>query len=250
MTRGRDIGLGSGGTSPVDPGLPPDCRVKARPASEQKPATVETLERYLDQLGSANPTPGGGSAAALVAAAGAALVEMVARISLQSARYAAYADLSRGVLAAAERLRAQLLSARERDEQAFERVVLAQGLPRGTEPEKQARARALESALHDAAAAPLDLCELAIEVMRLARQIGEIPNRNLASDVGCAAEFGDAALRACAYNVRVNHRFMNDPAAIAAQAQLLQGYESEGASILSRVRRAVGEALTRTPPSP
>ena len=82
--------------------------------------------------------------------------------------------------------------------------------------------------------------------MRLAERVQRIPNRNLASDVGCAAEFGVAALTACAYNVRVNHRYMRDESAIATQAEQLAGYESEATEILARVRAAVAAAIARS----
>jgi formiminotetrahydrofolate cyclodeaminase len=206
---------------------------------------VETLERYLERLASAQPAPGGGSAAAVAAGLGAALVEMVARICAANPRYAGQRALAERVAEAGEQLRRRLEAARDLDERAFSRVVAAQGLPRATPEETQARAKALEAALHAAAEAPLRACELCIDVLRLAVQILEIPNRNLASDLGCAAEFGFAALEASAYNVRVNHRYMRDTAAIDRQAARLSRYESEGQTILARVRAEVATALAR-----
>ena len=204
---------------------------------------MESIEEYLASLASGAPVPGGGSAATLVAATGAAVVGMVARICAGNPKYAAGAALTARLAAESDRLRTELSAARERDERAFAAVVAAQALPKAAPEEKASRERALEDALRAAAREPLEAAALALAVVRCAEQLLEIPNRNLASDVGCAAEFGFAALAACAYNVRVNHRYMRDPASIEAQAAQLDGYEREGAATLARVRAAVAQLL-------
>jgi methenyltetrahydrofolate cyclohydrolase len=204
---------------------------------------VETIERYLAGLASSDPTPGGGSAAAVVAASGAALLAMVGRIYAGSPKYAPYHELSARIVESADALRAELLAARERDEKAFARVMAAHGLPQGSDAEKAARAGAIESALYAAAAEPLNAAALALDVLRFSTQLVTVPNKNLASDVGCAAEFASAALAACAYNVRINHRFMRNAEAVAQQSALLHRYEEEAAALLTAVRRNVNEAL-------
>lgn len=195
------------------------------------------------RLASGEPVPGGGSAATLVAATGAALVAMVARICARNKRYEAYLETANRLSSAADKIVQELAVARERDEQAFGHVVEAQGLPRETEAQKSSRAGALEAALLHAAEEPLKSAALALDVIHLAKQLLEIPNKNLASDVGCAAEFGYAALEACAYNVRINHKFMREEAAIAKQAKLLERYQTEGRQVLRDVRNAVRNAL-------
>jgi formiminotetrahydrofolate cyclodeaminase len=200
-----------------------------------------TLEDYLAALASDAPAPGGGSAATIVAASGAALVAMVARICAANPRYAADAGLSAELAVSADAVREQLLAARARDEAAFEAVVAAQALPKTDER----RGGLLESALAHAAEEPLHGAALALEVLRLADRALAIPNRNLASDLGCAAEFGAAALHASAFNVRVNHRFMRDPETIAAQAERLSELEREAAVLLQGVRDGVGALLAR-----
>jgi methenyltetrahydrofolate cyclohydrolase len=206
---------------------------------------VETIEHYLEALASAAPTPGGGSAATIVGATGAALVAMVARICERNPAYAQWGDLALDVIREADELRSQLLGLRERDEAAFAAVVAAQALPKATDDEKQARRKTLDAALYHAAAEPLHGARLAFDVIMVALKTLEIPNRNLASDVGCAAEFAYAALAACAYNVRVNHRFMHDDDRIATQEHHLKSYETEGASMLDTIRSVVAKRLAR-----
>ncbi len=200
---------------------------------------MESLPEYLTQLASEWPTPGGGSAATVVGAAGASLVAMVARISSTNPKYAAQKNLAHELVAKADELRAEFLRAKDRDEAAFDRVVAATAMPKDTTEEKQARRDALEIALQHAAAEPLFAAELALETLRIAARALEIPNKNLASDVGCAAEFAGASLAACAYNVRVNHKFMRDTYAIEAQAHVLARYERESAALLAGVRRSL-----------
>jgi len=187
---------------------------------------VETLQEYLERLSSHEPTPGGGSAAALVAALGAALCEMAGRI----------ADVPPDLLSRAQRLRADALAARERDERAFAAVIAAQALPKSNDAEKAARRDALETALHGAAAEPLHAASIALDVLRLSRELAQMHTGALASDIGCAAEFAAASLAACAYNVRINHRYMKDEAAIRAQSATLEPYENEAARIVHDVR--------------
>ncbi len=204
-----------------------------------KRARVDSLAQYLTQLASEWPTPGGGSAATVVGAAGAALVAMVARISSTNPKYAAHRELAKDLVARADELRAEFLRAKDRDEAAFDRVVAATAMPKESSEEKQLRRDALEVALAHAAAEPLFAAELALETLRLAARALEIPNKNLTSDVGCAAEFAAASLAACAYNVRVNHKFMKDMNAIDAQAHALGRYERESAALLAGIRRTL-----------
>lgn len=163
---------------------------------------------------------------------------MVARISSTNPKYAAYKDLAKELVARGDDLRAEFLLAKDRDEAAFDRVVAATAMPKDTPEEKQMRRDALEIALQHAAAEPLFAAELALETLRLAARILQIPNKNLASDVGCAAEFAAASLAACAYNVRINHKFMKDTFAIEAQVHVLERYERESGALLASIRRS------------
>ncbi len=194
------------------------------------PWCVETLDAYLERLASDDPVPGGGSAAALTGALAAALVAMVGRI---------LATPIEGLVTHADELRVALNQARARDERAYGAVVAAQALPKGNDAERSARQTALEAALKGAAEAPLQTAQLAVDVLELVARLLEVPMGALASDVGCAAEFAHAAITACGYNVRINHRYMREGAAIRTQAQRLVAYEGEASRILGRARDAV-----------
>lgn len=179
-----------------------------------------------------------------VASAGAALVAMVCRISAENPRFTSQKEAAERIADRADALREMFLEARERDEAAFGAVVDAQRLPKTSDSEKAARRAALEHALHLAAAVPLELCSNILQALELAEQTLEIENKNLISDVGCAAEFFSAALRACAYNVRINHRYMKERNAINSQSQELMRIEREAGLQVQRIRAAVDAALT------
>jgi formiminotetrahydrofolate cyclodeaminase len=202
---------------------------------------VETLDLYLERLASEAPTPGGGSAAAVVGALAAALVAMVARISARNPKHAQRAE---PIVTRADQLRSELKRARERDEWAFEDVVAAQALPKRDAAESAARQVALQAALARAAEEPLYAAMLALGLLDLAADLLEISSRDLVSDVGCAAEFANAAIHACAYNVRVNHRLMRDRDAVAAGEQRLRAIEDGARGLLERVRSAIQTTAT------
>ena len=115
----------------------------------------------MEALASERPTPGGGSAATLVTALGAALVAMVARLTHQNAKHAAHHALAAEIATKADGVRARALRARTEDEVAYGGVVTATGLPRSTPDERSARTAAIQAALGDAARAPLHAAELA-----------------------------------------------------------------------------------------
>ncbi|MDH2909898.1 MAG: cyclodeaminase/cyclohydrolase family protein [Candidatus Eremiobacteraeota bacterium] len=186
---------------------------------------MKTLDDYLNQLASSAPTPGGGSAACLVAAQGAALVAMVARICIESKAFAPWRDWFAERVESADRLRAALSEARIRDEEAYGAVVAAMALPKGTPEQARERSDRLQAALAHAATEPLRAAEIAMRTLDEARLLLEHPNPHLLSDVGCAGEFAAAGIAAAAYNVRVNHRYLRDELLVARQRAALERLE-------------------------
>lgn len=195
---------------------------------------MDSLNAYLTKLASDAPVPGGGSAAMIVGAAGCALASMVARVCAGSKKYADVHAKALDLALQADALRERMDALRAQDEAAFESVVAARG-------DKQA----MQRALHAAAQAPLEGAAAALRALELARDAFELGNAHLVSDAGCAAEFAHAALAACAYNVRINHKFMNDESAIAQQRVRLQSIERDGAALLAMLRGAVNASLLR-----
>ena len=193
------------------------------------------IDAYLDRLASAEPAPGGGSAATLVGAMGAALCAMVARITAGSPRHAERRAEALALAEAADALRERFEAARPLDEAAFLLVVDAQALPKATDEQKALRTTALQQALAAAAEAPLTAAGLAAEGFALTEDALALGNANLASDVECAAHFFRAAFAASVANVRINHRFLKDPATVAAQNERLTAIATAAADAEKRI---------------
>ena len=183
-----------------------------------------SCEAFLEDLAGSAPAPGGGGAAALVGAAGAALGNMVGSLTVGKKKYAAVeADiliLNRRAAALRKRLEGLV----QADADAFTPLAAAYKLPKET-PEQQAhKAAVLEAALEGACAVPLEIMSACCEGIALAAEYAEKGSVMAVSDAGCAALFCKAALQAAGLNVSINTRLMADKshaAALNAQADAM-----------------------------
>lgn len=173
-----------------------------------------TLDGWLEELAGASPTPGGGSAAALAGALSAALVAMVARLTIGRKAYAAVEARADEILADADGLRGELRRLVAEDAAAYGRVSEANRLPK----DDPRRAGTIDQALVGAARTPLAMARAALRVIELAREIGAIGNKNARSDATVAERLARAALEGALENVRVNVASIGD--AVRGQALL------------------------------
>ncbi|HZV61983.1 MAG TPA: cyclodeaminase/cyclohydrolase family protein [Methylophilaceae bacterium] len=167
------------------------------------------VEQFLDLLAAAQPTPGGGSAAALIGAMGAALISMMARLTVSKDKYAADHEEMAALLEKSEALRAQLTEAMQQDIKAYSKVMAAYS---ATEKSKGVTARDadIQAAFKEATEIPLICIRLALQIIPLARRAVEIGNLNAAADAGVAAIAGHAAIRGAALNVLTNCAVIKD----------------------------------------
>jgi glutamate formiminotransferase/formiminotetrahydrofolate cyclodeaminase len=163
-----------------------------------------TSTGFLDSLSAATPTPGGGSAAAYAGAMGAALVAMVARLTIGKKKYAEIEAQMIEIINQAEHLRGDLSNAVEEDAAAFEAILTAFKLPKETEQQQDMRDATIERATLEAAQVPLRTAEKAVKVMALAERCASLGNLNAISDSATAATLARAALSSAGYNVRIN----------------------------------------------
>ncbi len=200
-------------------------------------------DAFLRELAAGTATPGGGSAAAYAGAMAAALVGMVARLTLGKKKYAAVQDRMTAIAAEADRLRADLAQAVERDADSFEAVMAASRLPKERADQIAARQAAIERATHRAAEVPLQVAVGATSALELAVEVARDGNRNAFSDAASAASLAQASLRAAALNVRVNAGSVSDHAAAKRWRAQLEALEARAAQAASEV-----EALVRARP--
>jgi len=190
--------------------------------SDQTQLTDLPLHELLERLGSSDPVPGGGSAAALAGAMGAALVAMVAELTIGRPGYAEHEETIRKLRFDALDRRTELLDLAQQDADAYDVVVRARHLPKESDAERAARSSALEAAMLDAARIPLRAAVVASEVLDLAERIAPIGNRNAASDAGVAAQLAAAGLRGALLNVRINLPYLapDEPMRASAPAEI------------------------------
>jgi methenyltetrahydrofolate cyclohydrolase len=172
----------------------------------------EKIGDFLDRLAGRVPAPGGGAAAAVHAALGAALLGMVARYSTGE-QYADHGETIGRVVAEADELRDIALRLADADVAAFAAVADAYRLPRSTDEERAVRSEAVTRTLVDAAWPAARLIGVAGMVVDLAGVLADIGNRNVLSDVGAAAEAARAAAATARMNVEINLAGITDPQA-------------------------------------
>ena len=199
-----------------------------------------------DRLAAATPTPGGGSAAAYAGAMAAALVGMVARLTLGKRDYAKLQERMGAIADRSDLLRAALERAVEQDARAFEGVMQALRLSKGTPEQQEERAAQLERATEQAAAVPLTVCRLAVETLELAAEVAQDGNRNAASDAGSAGALAQAALYAAGLNVRANASSLQHPAAGYPWLDELEQLRSKGEAAAERLKAARTERAGST----
>ena len=166
--------------------------------------TDQTVTSLLDAFSSADPTPGGGSAAALVGATGASLLVMVAgmpKSRTNAADERSALDTAHGQLL---EHRATLIDLIDRDASAYDLVIAAFRLPKVTDEEKAARRAAVQDATRIATEVPLETIRACVEAMRAGRDAAAHGNPNAASDVKVGYRLLMAAAEGARDNVEIN----------------------------------------------
>jgi formiminotetrahydrofolate cyclodeaminase len=172
--------------------------------------TQSSIDGFLERLASGDPTPGGGSAAAIMGAMGAALVSMVCNVSFGKKGYEAAEPELRNMLVRSEELRGRLAAMVAEDVAAFDSLMAAYRLPKSSEEEKSRRAETIQTSLRRATVVPLECARACAEVVVLARRAADLGYKHVISDVGVGVAAADAALRSAALNVFINAPSLKD----------------------------------------
>ena len=194
----RSLGLDQLG--PFDPASKViEYRVKPPAALAGRP-----VDRFVDEVSSESPAPGGGSVSALAGSLAAALAAMVANLTVGNKRYeAVWAELS-GLAERAQALKDRLMIAVDADAAAFNQVLDATRLPKTTPEQRVAREAALHRANRAAAGVPLETARVSRQVLDLAERVAVAGNRNSLTDAGVSALLARAAVDGAALNVLTN----------------------------------------------
>ena len=227
--------LGLAQLSPFDP----DKRIIEYAVRVAAPLVSMTVERFVDEVSSNSPAPGGGSVAALAGSLGAALAAMVANLTVGKAGYESAWASSSSLADRAQVLKAALLRAVDDDTKAFDDVLAAMRLPKLTEEQQRTREAALAAAYEKATAVPLGTARLCLQALELAEQAAVNGNRNSASDAGVGALLAKAGLDAAILNVRINLPSVREGTFKSASLAEIAELQAKSASPLARTLAAV-----------
>ena len=174
--------------------------------------TAHSVSDLLAAFRSSEPTPGGGSAAALAGAVGASLLAMVAGLPKPQATTDEDVEALRKAGARCTDLALQLERLVDKDTDAYDLVVGAYRMPKATDEEKAARTAGIQAALKAATDAPLEVMRRCADALRIADVVGRLGNSNASSDVKVAVGLLRAGLAGARENVEINLGSVKDTA--------------------------------------
>lgn len=207
----------------------PNERIIERRIRQDGPLVTQTVRGFVDQTSSRAPAPGGGSVAALCGALSAALSAMVGGLTTGKSGYEAQFAAQDEMAIAAQGLKEGFLADIDADTAAFDGMMAAMRLPKGTDEEKKARRTAMRAANIEGVEVPLRVLERCIEAVSAAEQAAQ-GNKNARSDAGVAALAALAAAEGAWYNVNINLSGMRDKA-------LVEGFRVRADAALEEVTR-------------
>ena len=200
----------------------------------------QTLEDFAAVLKSSEPVPGGGSAAALSGALGAALLSMVGEITMGKKKPEDKTPIEEA-LAVTSPLVGRFLDLIAEDAEAFGAVMAAFKMPKETDDEKAERARAVEAATIVAADVPLVTARTALEAARAAAGLAEFGSKSAISDVACGVLMLESAFNGALYNVKINIPGISDEEVVKRLEREVNELSAEMAATAAAARvRAEG----------
>ncbi len=194
-----------------------------------------SLSNVIQELSSGSATPGGGSAAALCGAMGAALSAMVARLTVGREKFKEAWERMERIEQGADELAQRFLALAQKDTDSYQEVVAALRLPKETEEEGTFRGEALQKAMKKASSVPLETLRVSERLILMAKEAAEKGNPNTLTDAAAAVCLAHTAATVAAYNVRINLSGIKDDA-------FVEGCKREVEEILGRIEAVLVEA--------
>jgi glutamate formiminotransferase/formiminotetrahydrofolate cyclodeaminase len=234
-----DIAVRSMGLSELKPFDPKEKVIELKIESDSKSLVTMNLREFCNETLSDSPAPGGGSVAALMGALGASLGGMVANLSAGKRGWDDKLQYFSDWAVKAQKLKDELLALVDEDTNAFNKVMDAFGLPKGSDEEKRVRAAAVESATKYAAEIPLKVMETASKSYELLAEMAEKGNPASVSDVGVGALATRACVDGASLNVRINLGQLKDEKFKAALQEKLRKVQADSESNFKKIDQIV-----------
>ncbi len=198
-----------------------------------------TLGDFIDKAASKSPTPGGGNVSSVVGALGAAMVSMVANLTLGKKGYEDYQDKVNEILPKLEGIIKRFKDLTLKDMEVFQEVVKAWKMPKETEDEKKKRELAMEEATKKATMVPMEICRACIEALEIAKDLASYGNKGAISDVGVGAYLLLGALKGAMFSVDINLKSLKDES-------FKKSIEEERAKLLGKAQELTEFAVVRS----
>lgn len=186
-----------------------------------------SIEQFTIETASDAPVPGGGSIAAVSGSLSAALVKMVANLTIGKKKYVEVGEEMKEISHKAEIIRVKMLDDIERDCMAFNLVMDAFKLPKATDEEKAARTAAIQKGLKEAASVPMEIAENAYSIMTLSERVVLAGNSNAVTDGLVSAMMARTAVLSALLNVKINLDSIKDEAFVSALANKVADLEKK-----------------------
>ena len=216
-------------------------KIKVMSMSEEKELIDMTLKEFFTELASSSPAPGGGSAACVAGAMGAALASMVANLTIGKEKYKEVEELFNEKKNQAQALMADLTTLIDRDANAFSGVIEAFKMPKETEEQKKARSAKIQEEYKKAASVPLETCRKCRGIIDLILEMGTKGNKNAVSDIAVGALCALTGLKSAALNVEINLPAIKDEEFVQKTRdelnKLLEGVEEKVNKLVEEVRK-------------
>ena len=182
---------------------------------------------FIRDLGSSAPAPGGGSVAAMNGAMGAALIEMVANLTIGNAKYEAVHEEMKGIQKRVGQIKEEFVHYINKDSAAFMELMEANKLPKETEEEKEHRKEEVERTTQQAALVPYEIGKLAVSLLPLAERVIEKGNANVVTDGLIAMINLCTATKSAFLNVKINMKYIKRPVVIGTLMNNMEELEWE-----------------------
>lgn len=194
----------------------------------------EPLKKYIDELAARQPTPGGGSAAGLAGALGAALLEMVCNFTIGNKKYKDIEDAVSSYFLVIKKIREEFLVLVDEDTKVYSSICAAFK----TKDEK-----IIDKALKDGYYISLKMCEMAKSGMKVSSALAEKSNVNLITDVGCGSELLKAGFNSGVFNAEINLKGIKDAFFVEKERLVLSTLKKEISDLYKKAISKTNERM-------
>lgn len=202
-----------------------------------------SISGFMQKLSSSDPTPGGGSAAALAAWQASSLIIMFCGLSLGKEKFKEYEVELQKADKEARTAAEQLKKAVDEDTEAFDQVMKAFRLPKETEQEKSERKAAIQKAMRRAAEVPLTVSKNCLSLLNICQDIVDKGNPNSITDLGVGCLLAHSAMEGAVLNVEINLASIKDEEYVKKVTQQISSLKAEGERIKTEVIEKVEKLI-------